>query len=421
MDEEKTDKKTFHFTPMQIGYITNCIEPIRIASDALWKGNILSDRPNTEVLPIERHGVILGIIRREDVSKIGNSLESLVKRIMGKTSMPFLMPVKEVIEASSYINAVVEKGLKTSRWDDPGWYVVEYKHKYYGIVNLRQMMEYIGDIQARDLQRAGEIQKNLLIQPELKDARFAFLSYNRMANIVGGDWHKPLRISKDMYLVGCFDVAGKNVSGALVTMALGTSFATLELVLYQDITVQGRRKRDNPRLITSIINAVIRKVSPPDVFVAGTLLYIDFFSKTIEIHNCGLSPVVAFIPTGEKTIAYKTYKPNLPPLGLGENIDPDPPQLLPITSGLRISVYSDGLMDMCDIYGERYGEERTIEFLQNLHYIPSDGFSTFINQEIELWTKDTALADDITLFEVRFKSTDWNDESTIPAAKTIVI
>ena len=387
---------------MQVGYITDCIEPLHIASDSKWAVDIKSSKFNEEVIPVERHGAILGILCKDDICRLGNSFELFLNRILGKTLLPFLMPICEVIEASSYINTVIERGIKIARWDDPGWYVVEHKHKYFGIVNLRQLIEYTEGIQARDLQRAGEIQKNLLIQPVLRDERFTFLSYNRMANIVGGDWYKLFRINRDMYLVGCFDVAGKNVSGSLVTMSLGTCFATLELVSYQDITTYGRRKKDNPKQITSIINAVIRKVSPPDVFVAGALLYIDFSSKTIEIHNCGLSPVVAFIPTGEKTISYKAYKPNLPPLGLDENIEPDPPQLFSINSGLRITVYSDGLMDMCDIYGERYGEERTIEFLQNLHYIHNDGFSMFIDRGIDLWTKDTALADDVTLLDLRF-------------------
>ncbi|MCL1812137.1 MAG: serine/threonine-protein phosphatase [Treponema sp.] len=400
-EKEEQVRKSYYFTPLQVGYIANPIEPINIASDAKWTLDLKSGRPETEVIPIERHGAILGIVHKEDINKVGNFKESLVNRVLGKTAVPFMMPVHEVIEASSYINVVLERGLQNIRWDDPGWYVVEHKHKYYGVVNLRQMMEYSEAIQARDLKRAGEIQKNLLVQPELQDARFGFISYNRMANVVGGDWHKPLRINKDLYLFGCFDVAGKNISGALVTMSLGTCFATLEMVSYRE-GAQSLRKRDKPEQITSLINSLITKVNPPDVFVAGALLYVNFSTNMVEIHNCGLSPVTAFVPSDNMTIAYKTYKPNLPPLGLAGEFVPDPPQKIRISDGLRIVVFSDGLSDMSDIRGERYGDARTIQFLQNLHYIPADGFSTYVDREIDLWTKDTALADDVTLFELRF-------------------
>ena len=390
-----------HFSPMQVGYIANCIEPINIASDARWALDLGSGRPDTDVIPIERHGAILGILRKGEVNKLSNFFDSLVKRLTKKTSLPTMMPVHEVIESSAYINAVVERGLQSISWDDPGWYVIEHKHRYYGIVNLRQMIEYLEGIQTRDLKRAGEIQKNLLVMPELQDARFSFLSYNRMANEVGGDWYRPLRLSKNLYLFGCFDVAGKNISGALVTMSLGTFFATLELGSYRELS-QGRRRRDDPGQITSLLNSLIRKVNPPDVFVAGALLYANFSTNLLEIHNCGLSPVIAFAPSGNKTIAFKSYKPNLPPLGLSEGFEPDPPQKIPICDGLRIVVYSDGLLDMSDIHGERYGEERGIQFIQNLQFVQEENFSTYIDREIDLWAKDTALADDVTLFELRF-------------------
>ena len=395
-----------YFTPMQIGYITNCVMPVNIDSDSRWKLIEKSDPgksgdPDIGVIPLERHGTIMGIIRREDIKKLDRNQHSLAARIFSKSSPSFIMPVHNVIDASSHITKVAEEGLKTIAWDNPGWYVVQHKHKYYGIVNLRQLIIYLQEIQSRDLTRAGEIQKTLLIQPELEDSRFRYLSYNRMAHEVGGDWFKPLQINRDLYLFSCFDVAGKNISGSLVTMSLGACLATLSLVSYHE-GITGRRKKDNPEQITSLVNNLIMTVNPPDVFVAGTLLYVNLYTELIEIYNCGLSPVIAFVPSGNNTIAYKNFKPNLPPLGLQAELNPDPPQKIPISDGLRILVYSDGLLDMSDINGERYGEERVIDFFQNLHYIPDDDFSAFVDREINLWTKDTALADDITLCELRF-------------------
>lgn len=405
-EEFASRKKNLYFSPTQVGCIAKCVDPINLGSDARGSiGFIATDSTDIDVIPVERHGKILGLLRKEDLDKLQKSQNSFINRIFQKSSiLSSLVPVQELVEASTYINTVVTRGLETTRWDDPAWYVVEHKRKYYGIVNLRQMMEYMDGIRLRDIIRAGEIQSNLLNQPTVKDHRFSILSYNRMANEVGGDWYKAMQLGKDLFLLGCFDVAGKNISGSLVTMSLGACFATLELVRY---------KEQSPQEITTLINSLIRTVNPPDVFVAAAILYVNFSTGSIEIHNCGLAPVVAFVPTGEKSIGYKIYQPNMPPLGLAEEINPEPVQKLPISNDLRIAVYSDGLGDIKDIYGEQYGEERTIEFLQNLHYLSGDGFSTFIDREINLWTKDTALADDVTLFEVRFGSENSNGEQSV--------
>ncbi|MDR2702022.1 MAG: serine/threonine-protein phosphatase [Spirochaetaceae bacterium] len=393
-EETGVKKKNLHFSPTQVGCITNRIEPISIASDVRGAINFDSGTDNADVMPVERHGVILGFLRRESINELKNTKPTLMNRgLNSKNMLTSLLPVQEVIEASTYISTVVERGLRTTHWDDPAWYVVEHKHKYLGVVNLRQMMEYLDGVRFRDILRAGEIQGNLLNQPPVHDPRFTLLTYNKMANEVGGDWYKTLRLNKDMYLVGCFDVAGKNISGSLVTMSLGSCFAALELVRYSET---------EPQKITTLLNSLVRTVNPPDVFVAAAILYVNFSTMSIVIHNCGLSPVVAFIPTGEKSIGYKIYQPNMPPLGLAEEIIPEPFQKLPISNGLRIVVYSDGLGDIKDIYGEQYGEERTLDFLQNLHFLSGEGYSTFIDREINLWTKDTALADDVTLFEIRF-------------------
>jgi len=404
-EETGVKKKDLHFSPTQVGCITNRVEPISIASDVRGAISYDSDAAGADVIPIERHGLILGFVRRETLNELKNSKSGILSRsLKNKGVMSSLIPVLEVIEASTYISTVVERGLRTTRWDATAWYVVEHKKKYLGVVNLRQMMEYLDGVRYRDILRAGEIQGNLLNQPLVQDTRFTLLPYNRMANEVGGDFYRTLRLNKDLYLIGCFDVAGKNISGSLVTMSLGSCFATLELVHYNET---------DPQKVTTLINSLVRTVNPPDVFVAAAILYVNFSTMTIEIHNCGLAPVVAFIPTGEKSIGYKIYQPNMPPLGLAEEIIPEPFQQIPISSGLRIAIYSDGLGDIKDIYGEQYGEERTLDFLQNLHFLSGEGYSTFIDREINLWTKDTALADDVTLFEIRFGNDRPNGEQSL--------
>jgi sigma-B regulation protein RsbU (phosphoserine phosphatase) len=388
--EKKARNIALRFTPLQVGYIADCIEPLNVASDLKWALDLTSTRPDLEVIPMERHGVILGVIQRDTLEQLN---ASLVNRVMKKSLESYLMPVQEVIEASTYINTVVNRGLEATQWDDPAWYVVEHKKRYFGLVNLRQMLEYTNGIRAQDLKRAGEIQQHLLIQSQVEDKRFHAFFYNQMAHEVGGDFYKSLKFDEDRYLIVCFDVAGKNLSGAMITMALGACFATVELL---------KRQKEKPEEMTRLINDMIRVVSPPDVFVAAVLFYVDFSARSVEIHNCGFPPVLIFVPEDNKRIICKNAKPNLPPLGLEADLRPDPAQIIPLTKGLRITAYSDGLTDMSDIFGERFGEERTLEFLKNLHSVSSEDLNKILQTEIDVWTKEAALADDVTLVDMRF-------------------
>jgi sigma-B regulation protein RsbU (phosphoserine phosphatase) len=213
-----------------------------------------------------------------------------------------------------------------------------------------------------------------------------------MAHEIGGDFYRVYQPDKDHIVVGCFDVAGKNISGALTTMALGACFSSFELFQYVGTAEK----------FTNRINVLIKDVNPPGIFVAAVFLYIDFTVKLIRIHNCGFSPVLVFVPQSENKISYKISNPALPPLGIEEEYNFTDCPVIPITKGLRLCAYSDGLIDMMNIYGERYGEEQASKLIKNLHSKPSSSIQKIITKEINSWIGSASLADDVTLMDMRF-------------------
>jgi sigma-B regulation protein RsbU (phosphoserine phosphatase) len=259
------------------------------------------------------------------------------------------------------------------------------------MVSLQQMMEYINKIHSQDMNRAGEIQHHLLKKTAVKDRRFDIFFYNTMAHEIGGDFFRVYQSGPDKYLAGCFDVAGKNISGAMTTMALGACFSAFELFKYESSADK----------MTHRINDLIKALNPPGIFVTAVLFYIDFTSKIIRIHNCGFSPVLIFVRNDNK-ISYKVSNPNLPPLGIVDEFDFSENQIIPITKQLRICAYSDGLTDMANIYGERYGEERTTKLVKDIHPLPFKDIKKTIQAEVEGWIGTASLADDITFVDIRF-------------------
>jgi sigma-B regulation protein RsbU (phosphoserine phosphatase) len=131
--------------------------------------------------------------------------------------------------------------LKGEQADGASWFVVQHKWSYFGVVGLRKIIEYANTIRVQDLNRAREIQKNLLDKSRVEDKRLQVLFYNKMAHELGGDFYRVFRGGKDRYLVGCFDVAGKNISGSLATLALGACFSALELFKFE-----GGRGKNHP-------------------------------------------------------------------------------------------------------------------------------------------------------------------------------
>jgi sigma-B regulation protein RsbU (phosphoserine phosphatase) len=270
--------------------------------------------------------------------------------------------------------------------------VVQHNHSYLGLVALRRIIERCSSIQGRDLIRAGEIQQNLLDKSRVDDKRLQVLLYNKMAHELGGDFYRVFRSSKDRYLIGCFDVAGKNISGSLTTMALGACFSALELFQFEG----------SAEKTTRFINSLIREVNPAGLFVTAVLFYLDFAAMTVKIHNCGFSPVLIFAPRSNNKTAVKTIQPTLPPLGIQEEPDADAGQIIPIAPGLRLTAYSDGLTDMTTIHGERYGEAKTHGLLKQFHHIPQGQIRKSLENEIAAWIGAAALSDDVTLVDMRF-------------------
>jgi sigma-B regulation protein RsbU (phosphoserine phosphatase) len=331
---------------------------------------------------VERDGKVLGVALRSTLEKLDGtaSLEDCV------------VPVLDTVDATAHISALVENFLQEDWRDRASWFVVQHDHSYLGLAGLHRVIKSADSIKAQDLIRAGEIQQNLLEKSRIDDRRLQVLLYNKMAHELGGDFYRVFKSGKDRYLIGCFDVAGKNISGSLATMALGACFSALELFKFEG----GAEKT------TQFINSLMGEVNPAGLFVAAVLFYIDFTTMTAKIHNCGFSPVLIFVPRRDNTVTLKTIQPSLPPLGIQEELDVDAGQIVSIAAGLRLTAYSDGLTDMTNISGERYGEERTNALLKKFHQIPQRRIRENLENEIAAWTGEASLADDITLVDMRF-------------------
>lgn len=377
------------FPPLQVGSIVDCVEPLSSGSDAGWALQLLEERPDLEVVPIEKDGIVVGVLSRRALAEIAGSAW---KRFWQRDLDSYVTPARRSAEATDYVDLLVERDLAHAEKDDPGWYVVTHRRSYLGIVNVRTMLEHLNALRSLDLRRAGEMQRHLLRKEGIDGGRISVEFFNRMAHEIGGDFYRCAPIGKDRLLAACFDVAGKNISGALAASALGAFFSSFRLFSYSG----------DPRLTTGILNALVRDINPGDVFVAAILLYVDFAAGEVEIHNCGFSPALAFVPKEDRKIACRMARPNLPPLGIEEKLAIDSPLVVKIQRGLRLAAFSDGLTDMVDPFGERYGEDRAIALLRDLQKADPADAPSRIGAAVDAWIGTAHLSDDVTVIDLRF-------------------
>jgi len=381
------------FAYRQIGSITQQIEPVDVSSSLESVMETFRSNPEYAAIPIERNGVLIGILERNQVEKMN---ESAWNRFWQKDLDAYIQAPLLSFRADDYIEKNTSRALELNNEKGVRFFAVFYRKSFFGIVGLRELLARVSDLRARDMAKARIIQQNLLESDTArKDPRYSVLTWNRMANEVGGDFYKDFGFPEgDRHVIGCFDVSGKNVAASLSTMIVGSFFTALK---YFDL---GDRFGEETTLL---MDRYIESLTPGDMFITAALCYVDFAKRTVLIQNCGHTPIYIFIPGENRKIAGKTMNPNLPPLGMGIlKPEENSGYSIPITPGLRIVLYTDGLTDMVTSDGIRYDDERTRELFASTQGKGEAETRDLYTKAIEGWINEAMLPDDISIMDIRF-------------------
>lgn len=390
-----SDSLTHEFSFRQIGSITTVVEPIGAEMPLEAVAEMFKNDPTLQGVPVDRNGAIIGLLEKKTVLSIS---ASAWQRFWQKDLDSYIIKTNTVLQANDFIEKHQRFIVDENRRTGTTIFSVFLNRNFLGIVAMHDFLDRVAEISAQDMTKARTVQQHLLTNDadSAKTAPFTFTAWNRMANTVGGDFYKCFCVEKNKkYIVGCFDVSGKNVAAALSTMAIGTFFSALK-----QFTVS---VPFGPP-ITALLDRYIQDVTPPGIFTTGVLCYIDYDAGKIAIQNCGHTSVYVFVPQPEdKKIALKTFNPNLPPFGMGAVAESEQTAMVvPIKKGVRISMYSDGLTDMQTTDGVRYEEENTKKLFLETYGVKGDAFTAKIEKTVNNWITDAMLIDDITLLDINF-------------------
>ncbi len=385
MQNQEYYKKIFHsFRNTQVGYIAEYIEPVGESMKISDVISVSGDLNAISSIPVETSKGIC-LIPVKNLGKKDSLLSSFKNSEIGK----HINCSPTCVEAAENINNVMKKLIerKDNQFDD---FVINHRGRYLGIGYFMGLTRHISQMKELELEKAREIQSFLMRNNLTDKHKVSVKTLIKPANELGGDFYFSSEVYPGFFITACFDVSGKNISASLTTSMLGAVFSSL--------IHSGKIEKMKPCDIIQLLNKVACDQTPEGIFITGIVIFTDEKKKEAELYNMGHTPALVFTNNSEGKKGIKIVNPNILPLGI-ENI-PDLEkyaQRITLFDGLKIFIYSDGLEDMYDKTGERYGDEKLKKFLLSKFSLPCSEIISQLEKEIEEFTEDAILPDDITV------------------------
>lgn len=386
------------FSERQIGSIAVPVEPVSSRVSLETALQMFKQQPGLTALPIEENDRVIGILER---SIVENNTDSILKRLVAKTCGEYVKESPFTLNCSDFLEKISAKVNETAiRIEVKHFVVLINNRSYYGIVAVSKINEKLEELRLHDLEKAAIIQQNMLKKnSDSQGFPFNVHIWNRMANLVGGDFYVSKKLCDGKYIVGCFDVSGKNVSASLLTVTLGSLFSMLRLF--------DASKMTSVTLI-NMLDIFLKEIVPVGNFITGAIAYVDRKNDVVELYNCGHTNCFVFLKN-EVTNKVRTavLKPTLPPFGMGAIADTITQNgkgcyKMSIKPDLQISMYSDGLTDMQNDDGIRFDDERTKDFFLKLYNTNVTEVTATTEQTVDDWIQKSLIPDDITVINIRF-------------------
>jgi len=233
-----------------------------------------------------------------------------------------------------------------------------------------------------ELEIAAELQKSFLpSSPFLEKSNVTINAVNISAAKVGGDLYDFIEPAENMVGIIIGDVSGKGVSGALYMSKIISDFKYVGASM------------DSPGKVLNRLNILLAD-APHGMFVTTIYMIIDTKTGMVRVSVAGHPPFLLLTKDDVKVMDVLSG----PPLGILPAEYPD--TVLQLEAGDRLFLFTDGVFEAKNKTGERIGYERLVEFAR-IHRNASSLSDLVINY-VNDFSKDTEMADDLTMVEIAF-------------------
>ncbi|CCE03328.1 fused response regulator/phosphatase [Bradyrhizobium sp. STM 3809] len=221
--------------------------------------------------------------------------------------------------------------------------------------SLRELRNYRERI-SRELEAARRMQFELLpsfasLSESAEKASMRIASYNRPSSELGGDLWGMLPIDEGAFGLFLADFTGHGVNAALNTFRLHA------------LIHEYKNLHDAPAALLSVLNERLVRLLPPGQFATFLYVVVDHRRGELRFASAGAPPAILVqsqsgrprfcegtgLPLGiEPGAKYQTYKRKFP-------------------EGSLLLLFSDGLPEYPDSFGERIGDEGLLKVLNACH------------------------------------------------------
>lgn len=240
-----------------------------------------------------------------------------------------------------------------------------------------------------DLRLAHKIQQELLPQVYPKIDGLQISAANFQVGEIGGDCFDFYKLG-DRYL-GAFigDVSGKGISAALVMSMVTILFGQLKDQFKSPGAIQGK------------VNDIMYRHfgSQHSIYLTCFFLTVDLDEMMLTYSCAGHNPPFLFRPRTGEVIMLDAEGFGL---GMFSSVTFEEKRM-PVESGDKIILYTDGVVDSRNDKGSMFGQERLIQRVRENPSANSYRLTHFLVEEIEEFAGDTPRQDDLTILIIEIE------------------
>ncbi|HRP69700.1 MAG TPA: SpoIIE family protein phosphatase, partial [Turneriella sp.] len=235
---------------------------------------------------------------------------------------------------------------------------------------------------ARELEIARNIQESILPIPQPKNNLYKIEAVCLPARSIGGDLYDFIEDETSLGVL-LADVAGHGIPAALYAAMLKISFHNL------------RDQVRHPEKLLKSINEVMLE-SKERTFISCTYTYLDFKNKRLLHANAGHLPL--FVQDPNQT-AVKKIQPPGSVLGV-RSAATLTVEMIHLKPGTRLTLFTDGVIELTNRKGEFFEEEGLIQVLQEMRNAPLSALKDELLERMREFASMENFLDDVTFLVI---------------------
>jgi sigma-B regulation protein RsbU (phosphoserine phosphatase) len=253
----------------------------------------------------------------------------------------------------------------------------------------------------RELEIAGEVQRNLLPASFPPAPGYDFAGHNVPARQVGGDMYDVIKIDADHVGLLMADVSDKSVHAALIMAVTRTLFLA-----------HARQSLSPAEVALAVHNGLMEVSANDDMFVTAFYGVLHLPSGRLHFVRAGQDKPLIYRAAGgppERLEAEGRFLGMLEDLVLEE-------RYATLEPGDLLVAYSDGIPDAVNASMDDYGLERLIALIDRHRHAPAGVVCQAIFDDVFAFRGQADAFDDITVLVTRCEGVGANREAAAGAA-----